>query len=51
MIKVLVIVPVYNEQDSIESMIENLKEITIPNIKLDYVIFNDCSIDNTKKYV
>ncbi|QCT71589.1 glycosyltransferase family 2 protein [Eubacterium maltosivorans] len=49
MIKVLVIVPAYNEQDSIESVIENLKEITIPNIKLDYVIINDCSIDNTKK--
>lgn len=49
MIKVLVIVPAYNEQDSIESVIENLKEITIQNIKLDYVIINDCSIDNTKK--
>lgn len=49
MIKVLVIIPAYNEQESIEHVVQSLEEITIPNIKIDYVIINDCSTDDTKK--
>lgn len=49
MIKVLVIIPAYNEQESIENVVRSLEKITIQNIELNYVIINDCSTDNTKK--
>ncbi len=43
--KVLVIIPAYNEEDSIERVIENLQS---KNSTVDYVIVNDCSQDNTR---
>ena len=43
--KLLVIIPAYNEEDSIVSTIEEL-EREAPGI--DYVIVNDGSKDNTK---
>ena len=42
--KILVIIPCYNEQESIESVIENLKA-NAPFA--DYLIVNDCSTDET----
>ena len=42
--KVLVIIPAYNEQDSIISVIDKLKK-DCP--KADYVVINDCSKDKT----
>lgn len=48
MIKVLVIVPAYNEQDSIEEVIKKLETISIKNVILDYIIINDCSTDDMK---
>ena len=42
--KVLVIIPAYNEQESIISVIDKLKK-DYP--KADYVVINDCSKDNT----
>lgn len=47
--KVLVIIPAYNEENSIEQVVENLKKIIIKNICIDYVIINDCSKDRTKE--
>lgn len=44
--KVLVIIPCYNEQESIEKVIKNLKE-KAPFA--DYLIVNDCSTDNSEK--
>ena len=44
--KTLVIIPCYNEQDSIVRVIDNLKE-NAPMV--DYLIINDCSTDNTEK--
>lgn len=44
--KVLVIIPVYNESRNIENVVKNL-EITVP--QMDYLIVNDCSKDNTVK--
>lgn len=41
--RILVIVPAYNESESIEKVIEELKKYK----ELDYVIVNDGSIDNT----
>ncbi len=42
--KVLAIIPAYNESKNIESVVKNLKQ-SIPEI--DYLIINDCSKDNT----
>ena len=42
--KVLIIVPAYNEALNIEKTIKDIKE----NTNYDYVIINDCSKDNTK---
>ncbi len=44
--KVLVIIPAYNEEESIKNTITNLKKA---NQDVDYVIINDCSKDSTKK--
>ena len=42
--KVLVIIPAYNEQESIAGVIAELRQ-TVP--EYDYVVINDCSRDNT----
>ncbi len=44
--KILVIIPCYNEQDNIDKVIRNLKAT---NSDVDYVIINDCSTDNSKQ--
>lgn len=44
--KVLLIIPAYNEERNIERVIENLKS-NLPDC--DYVIVNDCSSDKTRK--
>lgn len=43
MMKTLVIIPAFNEQDSILSLV---KEVT--SYGYDYLVMNDCSTDNTK---
>lgn len=43
--KVLVIIPAYNESKNIKNVIEELK---INNHDVDYIVINDCSTDNTK---
>jgi glycosyltransferase involved in cell wall biosynthesis len=45
-LKTLVIIPCYNEQDSIVRVIDNLKSHA-PQV--DYLIVNDCSTDSTEK--
>ena len=46
MTKILVIIPAYNERESILQVIKSLKELPLP---LDYVVVNDCSKDDTKE--
>lgn len=46
LLKTLVIIPCYNEQDTIEKVISNLAE-KAP--WADYLVINDCSTDNTEK--
>jgi glycosyltransferase involved in cell wall biosynthesis len=48
-VKVLIIIPAYNEEDSILSVVNNLKKLQIKNVELDYVVINDGSTDNTKE--
>lgn len=44
--RILVIIPAYNEEKSIKKVVESLKNT---NKTVDYVIINDCSKDNTEK--
>ncbi len=46
--KILVIIPAYNEEKNIVNVIDNI-ERNCPNV--DYVIINDCSKDNTRKVI
>lgn len=44
--KVLIIIPAYNEQENIEKVVKNI----IDNYEqFDYIVINDCSNDNTKQ--
>lgn len=44
--KVLVIIPAYNEEENIEKTVNNIREMCP---YADYIIINDCSKDNTVK--
>lgn len=44
--KILVIIPAYNEEESILSVVRNFESA---NTGYDYIVINDCSKDNTKK--
>lgn len=44
--RVLLIIPAYNEEKNIERVVENLK-VNLPDC--DYVVINDCSSDKTRK--
>lgn len=43
--RVLIIIPAYNEEDSIKKVVDNLK---LTNPTVDYVVVNDCSKDRTE---
>ncbi len=45
-LKIIVIIPCYNEQDNIVSVVQRLKE---ENPTVDYIVVNDCSTDNSEK--
>jgi glycosyltransferase involved in cell wall biosynthesis len=49
--KVLMIIPAYNEEKSIVKTVESINKIESKKYKIDYVVINDGSTDNTKKYV
>lgn len=46
--KVLVIIPAYNESGNILSTVESINKTKIKNIVLDYIVINDNSLDSTK---
>lgn len=46
--KVLVIIPAYNEEKNIVKTVEQIKNTKLRGITLDYVVINDGSSDNTK---
>jgi len=47
--KVLVVIPCYNEEKNIVKTVEQVKNTKIKTVTLDYVVINDGSSDNTKK--
>ena len=44
--KVLVIVPAFNESENIEKVIQTIENC---EVDVDYLVVNDCSTDNTKQ--
>lgn len=44
-VKVMVIIPAYNEEDSIVQTVENIKAVT----QVDYIVVNDGSMDRTRE--
>ncbi|MCL2087377.1 MAG: glycosyltransferase family 2 protein [Oscillospiraceae bacterium] len=46
MSKIIVLIPCYNEEKSIDNVILNIKKCTAAD-RVDYLIINDCSKDNT----
>ncbi|MFH1338097.1 MAG: glycosyltransferase [Nanoarchaeota archaeon] len=46
---VSIIIPAYNEEDTIKESIESALNIDYPKNLLDIILINDCSTDNTKK--
>jgi glycosyltransferase involved in cell wall biosynthesis len=46
-LKILVIIPCYNEGQNIVPLLHELKSIHIPNVQLTILPVNDCSRDNT----
>lgn len=50
--KILMIIPAYNEELNIENTVDKIKKHNEKSVnKIDYVVVNDGSIDNTKMYV
>lgn len=46
MMKFLIIIPAYNEEDNIENVLKDIKEFAP---EMNYLVINDCSKDNTLK--
>lgn len=47
--KLSIIIPCYNEQDTIIEILKRLKKIDKINFELEIIVINDCSIDRTLK--
>jgi len=50
-LKILVVIPCFNEQDAIVDVVSQLMEAraNIPYAQIDYLVINDCSTDQTKQ--
>lgn len=46
--KILVIIPAYNEEKNIVKVVESINKIKSKKYKIDYIVINDGSTDNTK---
>lgn len=49
--KLSIIIPAYNEENTIEKLIQHVSEVELPNIEKEIVVVNDCSKDGTLKIV
>lgn len=47
--RVLMIIPAYNEEKSILSVVENIKKVKTKDFMLDYIVINDGSKDKTRE--
>lgn len=48
MVKLSVIIPVYNEEKTIKKVIDKIKKVQLKNITKEIIVVDDCSQDNTK---
>ncbi len=48
-IRVLLVIPCYNEQESIPSLLKEIRSVHIPGVHITALPVNDCSKDNTLK--
>ena len=46
--KLSIIIPVYNEQDTIKTVIDRVQSVDIGNIEKEIIVINDGSTDNTR---
>jgi len=46
-----VLTPAYNEEDTIRDTIEHIMELEYPKNKIELIVLNDCSTDNTSKII
>jgi glycosyltransferase involved in cell wall biosynthesis len=44
-----VVIPVYNEAETIKKILTQVHKVKIPNIKKEIIIVDDCSTDGTRK--
>tara|TARA_B100000989_G_scaffold298527_1_gene288281 strand:+ start:7860 stop:8570 length:711 start_codon:yes stop_codon:yes gene_type:complete len=50
--KLSILIPVYNEEDSILNMLNELKKVNLINdIKKQIILIDDCSLDNSKNII
>ena len=49
--KLSIIIPVYNEEKTILSLLERVKKVNIGKIQKEIIIIDDCSIDKTKDLI
>ena len=47
--KVSIVIPVYNEEKTVEKILKRVKEADVLGLEKEIVCVNDCSRDNSKK--
>ncbi len=47
MVKLSVVIPCYNEEQTLRACLENLLDIADENLSLEIIIVDDCSIDQS----
>lgn len=47
--KLSIIIPVYNEKDLVLDVLKKVRELTIPNTKIEIIVVDDCSTDGTRE--
>lgn len=45
--KLSVIIPMYNEEETVETLIERVESVHIPNVTMELILIDDCSTDRT----
>lgn len=50
-IKLSIIIPVFNEENTIGLILEKVNKVTLKNIEKEIIIVNDCSVDDTEKII
>ena len=47
--KLSILIPAYNEENTLERVVEKVRDVKIKNVKKEIIIINDGSTDNTEK--